>query len=137
MTESEQEGQWPGFLSNKNCNLIIQLWFRKEIEKRYGRNVQKLCKSSGFGLIKSSKEESGVLDQEPVKKIVGQAKETASLLTSLVFNVGLTTSSTSVTIHLAFMKLVAILVILCRSAYQNNSNYIPLFIAMYLYLAGA
>lgn len=31
------------------------------------------------------------------------------------------------------MKLVAILVILYRSAHQNNSNYILLFIAIYLY----
>lgn len=35
------------------------------------------------------------------------------------------------------MKLVAILVILCRSAHRNNSNYVPLLVAMYLYSAGA
>ena len=136
ITESEREGRWPGSLSKKNCNLIIRLRFRKEIEKRYGREVQKLCKSSGFGLIKN-REDSGDLDREPLEKIVSQAKETAPLLTSLVLSIGPTTSLTSVTTHLASMKLVAILVILCRSAHQNNSNYIPLLIAMYLYSAGA
>lgn len=35
------------------------------------------------------------------------------------------------------MKIVAILVILCHSAYQNNSNYILFLIALYLYFAGA
>lgn len=34
------------------------------------------------------------------------------------------------------MKFVAILAILCRSAHQNNSNYLPLFVALYLYSAG-
>lgn len=34
------------------------------------------------------------------------------------------------------MKLVAILVLICRLAHQNNSNYISLSIAIYLYLAG-
>ena len=35
------------------------------------------------------------------------------------------------------MKLLAILVILCRSAHRNNSNYFPLLVAIYLYSAGA
>lgn len=35
------------------------------------------------------------------------------------------------------MKVVAIFVILCRSAHQNASNYFPLLVAIYLYLAGA
>lgn len=35
------------------------------------------------------------------------------------------------------MKIVAILVILCSSAHRNNSNYIPLLIALYLYPDGA
>ena len=35
------------------------------------------------------------------------------------------------------MKLVTILVIICRLVHQNNSNYIPLFVAMYLYSASA
>ena len=81
--------------------------------------------------------ESGALDQEPLETIVSQAKETALLLTSLVLNVGPTTFSTPHTSHVVSMKLVAILVIMCRSANQNNSNYIPLLIAMYLYSAGA
>lgn len=34
------------------------------------------------------------------------------------------------------MKLVAILVILWRSAHRNNSKYLPLLVAVYLYSAG-
>lgn len=35
------------------------------------------------------------------------------------------------------MKIITILVIFCRSAHQNNSNYILLLIAMYMYSAEA
>lgn len=37
---------------------------------------------------------------------------------------------------MALIKLVTILVIVYKSAYLNNSNYIPLLIKMYLYSAG-
>lgn len=33
MTESEHGGRWPGFLTQKDCNLMIRLCFRQEIEK--------------------------------------------------------------------------------------------------------
>ena len=68
--------------------------------------------------------------------IVNQAKETAPLLISLVLSVG-PTSRSPLTFHLVSIKLVTILVILCRSAYRNNSNYVPLLVAMYLYFADA
>lgn len=106
------------------------------MEKWYGREIQKLYKSSAFGLIKN-RENFGILDWKPLEKIVNQAKETASLLTSLVLSIGPTTSSTSVTIPVTSLKLVAILVILCKSTHQNNNNYILFLIAMYLYSAGA
>ena len=35
------------------------------------------------------------------------------------------------------MKMVAILAILCQSAHRNNSNYILLLVAIYIYFAGA
>lgn len=35
------------------------------------------------------------------------------------------------------MKLLTILIVMCRSAHWNNRNYIPLLVAMYLYLAVA
>lgn len=35
------------------------------------------------------------------------------------------------------MILITILVILCRSAHENNSNHFPLLIALYLYFADA
>lgn len=55
MTESKDEdGQWPGFLTKKDYNSMIRLWFRKEMEQQYSHNVQKLYKTPGFGLIKSN-----------------------------------------------------------------------------------
>ena len=49
MTKLEREGCWPGSLTCKDCNLMIKLCFRREMESRYSNEVQKLCKSSGFG----------------------------------------------------------------------------------------
>ncbi len=135
MTESEDEdGQWPGSLTKKDCNLMIRLRFRKEMEQQYGHEVQKLYKTPGFGLIKSN--QPGNLDREPLENVVLEAKDIAPMMNSLVLGVG-PTSRSSLTSHLASMKLLAILVIICRSAHQNNSNYIPLFVAMYMYSAGA
>lgn len=45
-------------------------------------------------------------------------------------------AKTSIRLHLSDMKVVAVLLILSRSAYCNKSNYFPLFIAFYLYCAG-
>lgn len=104
------------------------------MENRYSREVQRLCKSPEFEFIKNQK--SGILNQELLETIVSQAKEIVPLLTSLVFSVS-PTLNTPHTSHVASMKLVAILVIICKSTHRNNSNYIPLFIAMYLYSAGA
>ena len=57
------------------------------------------------------------------------------MISSMVFGVG--PSSRNLPSHLVTMKLIAILVILCRSAHRNNSNYIPLLIGLYFYSAGA
>lgn len=45
------------------------------------------------------------------------------------------TSKSLLISHLASMKLLAILVIICRSAYWNNNNYILLLVVMYMYSA--
>lgn len=46
-------------------------------------------------------------------------------------------TSSAVYFQLIGIKIVVILVTLCCSTYQNNSNYIPLLIAIYIYLVGA
>ena len=135
MTGSEDaDGQWPGFLTKKDCNLIIRLCFRKKIEQRYSYKVQKLCKTSGFGLIKSN--QPGDLYRALLENIIFEAKELALMMTSLVLGVG-PTSRSLLTFHLASMKLLAILVIIYRSAHQNNSNYVLFLVAMYIYSANA
>lgn len=94
--------------------------------------MQKFCKTSRFGLIKSY--QSRLLDQKPLNTIVDQAKETAPLFISLVLSMGLI-SRNLLTSYLVLMKLIAIFVIFCRFCHQNNSNYIYLFVTTYLYFA--
>lgn len=48
LTKLEHEGYWPSFLTYKDCNLMIRLSFKREIESKYSHKVQKLYKSSGF-----------------------------------------------------------------------------------------
>ena len=138
LTKSEREGCWPDFWTYKNCNLMIRLYFRREIESRYSNEVQKLCKSSGFG--QADKDWPGDLNQKPLENIVNQAKKTAPLITSMMLGVSFN-SDAYLTSHLVFhqasMKLFTILVVMCKLAYQNTSNYILLFVAIYLYSAGA
>ncbi len=112
---------------------MIRLRFRKEIEQQYGHKVQKLCKTSGFGLIKSN--QLGNLDQKLLENVILEAKDIASIMNSLVLGVDPTLRSFLIS-HLASMKLLTILVIICRSAYHNNNNYILLFMVMYMYSAG-
>lgn len=104
------------------------------MERRYTHKVQKLCKSSGFGQVDKGRRRD--LDQEPLKSIVNQTKETAPLITSIMLSLR-SNSNTCLTSHLASMKLLAVLVIMWRSTHRNSNNYIILLVAMYLYSAGA
>lgn len=54
------------------------------------------------------------------------------MMLSLRFN-----SNIYLTSYLVSIKLLAAFIIMCKSAHWNNSNYILLLVAMYLYLAGA
>lgn len=84
------------------------------------------------------------MDQKPLENIVKDAKEKALLLSALVQSVGpfsqrktaSYSSQSSAYLQLVSIKIVAILVIPCRSAHRNNNNYIPLLIALYMYSAG-
>lgn len=111
---------------------MIRLCFRVEIEKRYGQKMQKFYQTSSFGIAYNSK---GNVNREPLEIIVTIAKKRALLLISLVQNVE-PLSKSAITSHLASMKLLVILVILCKSAHQNNSNYFSLLVAIYFYLTG-
>lgn len=90
----------------------------------------------GFGQADDTR--PGEIDRTPLESIIDVAKVNAPMLTSLISQMGpLAKSSNSASHHLGEMKLVTVLVILCRSAHRNNSNYLPLLIALYLYSAGA
>lgn len=75
------------------------------------------------------------IDQSLIKEIVDQVENIVLILSDFVRSIRLISRSI-MTSQLVFMKLVAILVILYRSAHWNNNNYISLFITVYLYLAG-
>lgn len=143
MKETDKEiGCWPGVLTRKDFDIMIKLRLRKELEKRYGQEIQTLCKTPSFGLATDSKSCPGEVDQRPLENIIKEAQEKAPLLGSMIMSVGpssrqtLSASNANYS-QLISMKIVAILVILCRSAHRNNSNYVPLLIALYMYSAGA
>lgn len=143
MKETDKEtGSWPGVLSRKDFDMIIKLRLRREIEKRYAHEVQSLCRIPSFGLAPKSTSTLGEIDQGPLENVIKETQEKAPLLNSMIMIVGPSSRRTFSTSSAAYsrlvgMKIVAILVILCRSAHRNNSNYIPLLIAMYMYSAGA
>lgn len=56
----------------------------------------------------------------------------ALLITSMILSLK-SNSDIRLTSHLALIKLLAVFVIICKSAHRNNSNYISLFMAIYLY----
>lgn len=125
---------WPTTLKRKDWDLIIELLAKFEIEKRYNQEIQRLCQTKCFEI--ADQETSG-LNKSPVDNIVKTATKKAPLITSLIMRVGPGSSRYSPNTYIISMKLVVILVILCQSAYWNNSNYIPLFIALYFYSFGA
>lgn len=134
MAESRKGCKWPTALSRRDDTSMIKYCIQSKLKRRYRKEVQALCKTSAFGMV-SQDERVGGPDRRALESIVGQAKETAPLLSSLVLGVGPTSRHEKVS-HLGDMKLVGIFVILCRSVHWNNSNYIPLMIALYLYSAG-
>ena len=131
---NKSTGFWPTTLNQKDWDLIIQLSARSEIENHYNCEIHKLCKTSCFGAI-NKKAPVGTVDKGPINEVVEKAKSKAPMISSMVFGVGL--SSRNLPSHLMTMKLIAILVILCRSAYRNNGNYILLLIGLYFHSAGA
>ena len=132
MIESEDKSLWPQALRRKDTKQMLDFCIRSKAEVEYGREVQTLCKTPGFGLISFSR--PGEVNREPLQRIVEHAKFKAPMLTSLVCNVGpLTMTSNS---NIISIKLVAIFVILCRLVHRNNNNYLPSLIVLYVYSAG-
>ena len=136
MIETGKKGRWPGALPKNDFDSMIKHRLNTEFAKRCNKEVQNLCRIAGFGMMN---ETPGDIDRAPLETIVVQAKDQAPLLTDIILAVGPACNRTlsSSSSHLVNMKLVAVFVILCRTAHRNNSNYLPLLIALYLYSAGA
>lgn len=89
MKETDKKtGCWPGILMRKDLDLMIKLRFRKEVEKRYGQEIQSLCRTPSFGLATKSKSWPGEIDQRPLENIIGEAQKNAPLLSSMIMTVG-------------------------------------------------
>lgn len=89
MKETDKKtGCWPGILMRKDLDLMIKLRFRKEVEKRYGQEIQSLCRTPSFGLATKSKSCPGEIDQRPLENIIGEAQKNAPLLSSMIMTVG-------------------------------------------------
>lgn len=129
------KGKWPSLLKQKDWDIIIQLQAKAELEKRYNKEIQQLCKTTGFGTV--DKGSPGVVDKSPLDNIIEIATEKAPLISSMVSSVGPESYQYSINAQIVSMKLIAILVILCQTAHQNNSNFFPLPIAFYFYSFGA
>lgn len=137
LQESTNKGQWPSGLKRKDWDNILNLGARRELEKLYGQEVQILCKTPSFGAA-STDNLNGIIDKSSLNKIVDVVCTKAPFISSMVFSVGPTSYlPSSASFSIIFMKLTTILVILCRLAHRNNSNYFPLLIALYMYFAGA
>lgn len=80
-----------------------------------------------------------MIDQHPLNEIIDVSSKKAPLFCSLVLGVSPTncSSSFSFDLHLISMKIILVLVILCRLAHWNNSNYFPLRVTLYMYSTGA
>lgn len=143
MKETNKEIEyWLGVLTQKDFNIMIKLRLQKELEKWYGQEIQTFYKTPSFGLATNSKSCSKKVDQRFLTNIIKEAQEKALLLGSMIMSVGpsswqILSASNANYSQLVSMKIVAILVIFCRSAHWNNSNYVPLLIALYMYSARA
>ncbi|MCJ1471086.1 hypothetical protein MMC07_009734 [Pseudocyphellaria aurata] len=115
---------------------MLNLCIKAEVEKRYRREVQQLCKTSSYGIIIDA--DQGEFDQKLLEAIVSEARDTAPHHTNFVLSVNpVSCGTTEYGEHVTNMKTVAVLAILCKTAHCNNSNYLPLLLALYLYSAGA
>lgn len=80
-----------------------------------------------------------IINKHFLKKIINNFLIKALLFYSLVLGIGLTSYSLlSLSDPQLFnIKIIAILVILCQSAHQNNSNYFSFLITLYIYFTNA
>lgn len=115
---------------------MIKYCLNTEFAKQYNKEVQNFCRTAGFGIMNETFED---IDRELLVTIVVQAKDQAPLLTDIILAVRPVCNHilSSSSLYLVNMKLMAVFVIFCRTVYQNNSNYLLLLIALYLYSTGA
>ncbi|MCJ1470909.1 hypothetical protein MMC07_009557 [Pseudocyphellaria aurata] len=70
--------------------------------------------------------------------MVAKASRLAPLLTNFITSISpASRAATEYGQHVTDMKIITVLTILCRSAHRNNSHYLPLQLALYLYSTGA
>lgn len=133
---------WPSVIIQKNFDTIIKIYFQKKLKKRYSQEVQSFYKTPSFGLATQSTSSFKEINQRSFKNVIKEAQENVFLLNSIIIAIELSSWRISLSSNVAYFWLISIkintiLVILYCSIYWNNSNYIPLLIALYLYTAKA
>lgn len=111
---------------------MIRLCFKKEIEQRYSHKVQKLYKTPWFELIKNNQLRD--LDWATLDNIISELKKLILIIASFILSAS-PILKILLTSHLASIKLLAIFVIIYKSANQNNRNYILLLVVIDMYSA--
>ena len=120
-------------LSHVKTGVVIKLKGKNEIERRYWEEVQTFCKTPCFGAIDPKQG----INKHLLEDIVKVVTEKAPLINSIVLGVSPTSQfNDTPKLYIISIKIVVILFIFYCSAYQNNSNYLPLIIALFFYLAG-
>lgn len=105
------------------------------MEHQYNKEIKSLCRTPCFSAV-IEETSLHIVDRSFLNNVMHLVNKKTSLLGNLVFNIGSSNFRSSLANPRTMtMKFVTILVILCRSAHQNNSNYIFLLITLYIYLA--
>ncbi|MCJ1342563.1 hypothetical protein MMC31_000749, partial [Peltigera leucophlebia] len=78
----KSNGKWPSSLKRNDWNIIIQLQTKAELEKRYNKEVQELCKTACFGTV--DEQTPGVVHKSPLDDIIETATEKAPFISSMI-----------------------------------------------------
>lgn len=80
-------GQWPNALTRKDRDCIINLRAKEEMEKRSTQEIERLCRTPYFSKFMNESRQ-GAIDKSHLNDIVHTVTIKASLVSSMVFSVG-------------------------------------------------
>lgn len=135
----KKPGCYPGVLTCGNHDMMIKLWYQKEFEKRCNKKVQSIYLTPLFSIATKNKTCPNEINQQSLKNILHKTQRKVLLFNSIIRTIRSFSQWISSLIpitaitHLVIMKIVVIYFVFSHSIYQNNSSYIPLLLALYIY----